>query len=149
MKKLFAVAIISSFGFSVMAQQSDAPVSVEAPLTCFEKWEQLFSERGANSVEDGTHNNIIISVRNGVEADCYVGKAVVREGVVKSIYAMVEGGSHEIFIRKYQHATPQTVYNGISKARITVDDELVNVLFIENLKPKQRELVRAPDPQLD
>lgn len=155
-KYLISITFISlalvAFGQpdKVKTTKDDKQKAEFAPTAnCYEKWEGMLSARGAERVEDGTHNNVVITVRNGVYADCYVGKCTVSKGIVEHIYAMVEGGGYEIFLRKYQHNTPMTVYNGVSKTRITVDDELVNVLFVENIKEKQRALVRAPEPQLE
>lgn len=158
MRKILITSLLAISTILVCAQGTEEAVAMTteesavemiAEPTCFQKWDNMFSTRGANKVEDGTNQNIIITIRTEEDSDCYIGKATVEAGKVKHVYAMVEGGGYELFIRKYQHETPQTISNGVSKTRITANDELVNILFTENIKAKKRDLVRAPEPHFE
>ena len=49
--------------------------------------------------------------------------------------------------KAYKHEDEQAfITNGISKTRITVDDELINVIFRESIKPPKKQYSTAPDP---
>jgi hypothetical protein len=37
-----------------------------------------------------------------------------------------------------------TIINGISRAAVTVDDEIVNVIFIKQIKPPKKKFESAP-----
>ena len=133
-------------------QAVEAPAGMtpaEKEPTCFDQWNKMFELRGTNKIEDGTYKNVIVSVRKDENAECFVGKVFVRKGMVEHIYAMVEGGGYELFIKKYRSDSPWDVRNGISSPRITSDDEIVNVLFIDQLKPKKKPYVKAPLPTMD
>ena len=42
-----------------------------------------------------------------------------------------------------------TLINGISNVILTVDEELVNVLFVKNIKPKKKKYAKAAEPDFD
>ena len=41
------------------------------------------------------------------------------------------------------------VVNGISNVILTEDEELVNVLFVKNIKPKKKKYAKAAEPDFD
>ena len=118
----------------------------EEPINCFEKWAKKFETRGADEVADGTYTDIIITVRNGSNANCFVGKCEVKEGKIIAMYMRLEDGKYELYKRKGRYEQTITINNGMSKTFITTDEELINVLFIKKLKPKKAEFQKAPDP---
>ena len=156
MKKLLFASLISiGFGtISLQAQdnstkdpkdQKDSKDQVEA--NCYLKWAQKFEERGASDVEDGTYTDVILTFRNGSNAQCFNGKADVKSNMVTAMYLKLEGGAYELVKRKWKYEIKDvTIQNGMSKTLITIDDELINVLFVKKIKPKKRGYEKAPDP---
>jgi hypothetical protein len=145
MKKLLFIGFI--LVSTVLANAQDQDVEP----TCYQKYAKIFEKRGAYPVEDGTYTNVIITIRKGSDADCFYGKVVVKNGKidVDEIYLSFEDDTYEKLVKKYKYDTPVTIINGISKTLVTVDDELINVLFVKNIKPKKKAYKRAADPDFD
>lgn len=117
---------------------------------CYLKWAQKFEERGADDVADGTYTDVIITFRNGGDAECYNGKCEVKEGKVVAMYLKMEDGSYEPVKKKSKYDNiPVKVTNGMSSTVVTKEDELINVLFIKKIKPKKAGFEKAPDPNDD
>jgi hypothetical protein len=137
---LFITAIL--FGLNGFAQSNQ---------TCYQKYAKVFEIRGANSVSDGTHDNIILTIRKGSFADCFIGKVKVNSGAIdlNSIYLSYVDDSFEPFRRSYKSVEAVTIINGMSKTMITEDDELINVMFVDAIKPKKKALKKAPEPDFD
>lgn len=125
--------------------------NAQEDVTCYQKYAKVFEVRGANEVKDGAHKSVIITVRKGSFADCFMGTVNVKNGTVdvNSIQLSFIDNSTERFNRTYKYEDPITITNGMSRTMVTRDDELVNVLFIEEIKPKKKEYMRAPDPEFD
>lgn len=119
--------------------------------TCYQKYAKVFEMRGANEVTDGTYDDVIITIRKGSFADCFVGKVTVKNSVIlrNSMQLSFVDDSYEPFKRAYKYDEPITILNGISKTLVTNDEELVNVMFVGSIKPKKKALKRAPEPNFD
>jgi hypothetical protein len=119
--------------------------------TCYQQYAKVFEVRGADEVKDGTHNDVIITIRKGSFADCFVGKVKVHNGIIdpNSIALSFVDNSYEPFRRSYKYEDPMTIVNGISKTMVTNDEELINVMFVDAIKPKRKAYKRAPDPTFD
>jgi hypothetical protein len=113
---------------------------------CYQKYAKKFEERGANDVPDGWDEDVVVTFRQGSNADCLMGKVKVEKGVITQIYLRNTDGSYEIYNKQFKHATKATVTNGISKTLVTVDDILVNVIFRKSIKPPKKQITVAPDP---
>ncbi|MDQ3192044.1 MAG: hypothetical protein M3Q58_10660 [Bacteroidota bacterium] len=139
---LLAVLILASF--SLYAQQ-------EIEINCYQKYAKVFEERGAELVVDGWHDDVIISIRYGSNADCYLGKVNVVDGrvVVKEMQIKFQDGTYEYVKRNYKYEFPVSVVAGISKTLITLEDELINIMFVKHIKPKKKAYERAPEPAFD
>ena len=74
-KNLLLTLTISISSFQIKAQTEDA----SRELTCYNKWSQKFDERGAEDVEDGIYTDVYITSRIGAKANCWTGKAEVRQ----------------------------------------------------------------------
>jgi len=126
--------------------------SGEATKTCHQKYAAVFEKRGAFPVKDGTHNDVIISFRKGSFADCFYGKVIVKNGQinVQEMYLKLEGDTYERVQRKYRYPKEKiTIEGGMSRTMVTVDDELINVLFTKSIKPKKKAYVKAAEPNFD
>lgn len=118
---------------------------------CYQKYIKVFEVRGANNVADGTYEDVIITIRKGSFSDCLIGKVKVINGTVdpRSIKLTFVDGSYESFDRSYKYDEPITIINGVSKTLVTKDEELVNVMFVDAIKPKKKAFKRAPEPEFD
>lgn len=132
---------------SVNAQTDD-----DAQITCYQKYAEVFEKRGADDVEDGTYNDVIITFRKGSMADCFYGKVNVKNGniVTSEMYLKFEDDSYEKIERKFRYPDQTiAIINGMSRTMVTVDDELIDVLFTKKIKPKKKSYVKAADPDFD
>jgi hypothetical protein len=142
---LFLVLGVSAF---VNAQDSDSKKTGDE-TNCYLKWAKKFEERGANDVADGVYTDVIITFRNGSEAECFNGKCEVKEAKITGMYRQMEDGTYELLKKKLRYDFPITITNGMSKTVLTFDDELINVLFIKKIKPKKAGFVKAAEPTDD
>ncbi len=141
MKKISLIGLIL-FAFSLGAQENQ---------TCFQKYAKVFEVRGANPVPDGTYKEIIIAIRKGSFADCLMGAVKVKDGIIdpNSISIAMVDDSFEPFRRAYKSDEPINIINGMSKTLLTEDEELINILFVNAIKPKKKAFKKAPDPSFD
>jgi len=142
MKKLLIAAGLLVCTVFVNAQES---------ATCYQKYAKVFEIRGANEVQDGTYDDVIITIRKGRFADCFLGKVTVTNGeVVKtSIELRYVDNTFEPFSRTYKSDEAVGIVEGISKTLLTNDEELINIMFVGSIKPKKKALKRAPEPSFD
>ncbi|MEQ8624836.1 MAG: hypothetical protein RJQ00_09250 [Vicingaceae bacterium] len=141
MKYLFFI-LCSSFILQSTAQES---------VNCYQKYIKVFESRGAEEVNDGVYDDIIVSIRKGSFADCFIGKVKVINGNVdtRSIQLSFVDGTFEPFERQYKYDEPVKIINGVSKTMVTTDEELVSVMFVSAIKPKKKAFKRAPEPSFD
>ncbi len=122
----------------------------EGSLSCYEKYAKKFTERGAFIVEDGWHEDIIITIRKGATAECIPGKVKVEKGVVVAMYRRFSDGTYEEtpMVKTYKHKEEMTITagSGISKSMLTTEDEIINVVFTKHIKPPKKKFAAATDP---
>ena len=139
MKKglLFLSSVILSFTLSAQATDD-----------CYKKLEEAFAKRGAYTVADDIHRNVIISYFEKDGTTCVSGKARVENGQITSIFIQYDDNTFELLETKYYNdkKAPPTITNGISEMIFTVDGEKFRVVFIEKLKPKQKSYKQADLP---
>lgn len=145
-KKILLAATIF-FATSQIEAQNEEP----RELTCFNKWSQKFDERGADEVEDGVYTDVIITSRIGAKANCWSGKAEVRNKKLVKCYIIKEDNSEEEITRTWKNNSNKevSIINGISTSMITVHNELINVLWPKKIKAKKAAAKKAPDPTDD
>ncbi|HVA97624.1 MAG TPA: hypothetical protein VNG53_01915 [Bacteroidia bacterium] len=147
MKKIITLVLFSIlFCFGLKAQNTDSTNNAASETNCYIKWAKIFEVRGADTVGDGWHNNVIVCIRRGSAADCYDGKVLVKDGAVTQIYLKIVDGTYQLLQKKLRYTFALTVINGMSKTTITTNDELINVLFIKKIKPKKKPFAEAPEP---
>jgi hypothetical protein len=146
MKKIFTIiALVAGVAFTGKAQEKKADDN-----NCYNKWAQKFEDRGADEVADGTYSDVIITIRSGADAECYNGKCDVKEGKVTAMYLKMEDGSYEQLKKKSRYeGVPLVITNGMSSPLLTMDSELINVLFVKKIKPKKAGFVKAAEPTDD
>ena len=152
MKRIVLVAFCMMFVVALSAQKNarkGGGTQEDIEPNCYHKYASMFEKRGANSVADGVYKDVIITVRSGINAECFFGKVKVEKGKFDEIYMKYEDGSYELLDKKLKHKKPIGIVNGMSEPRLTIFGEIVNVMFVKSLKSKSKRLMRAPDPIFD
>lgn len=147
MKKILLSLSLLFITGAFYAQDAD-----EDQVTCYQKYATVFETRGAYDVEDGVYDDVIISFRKGSMAECYYGKVVVKNQQinVNEMYLKFEDNTFEKISKKFRYPDQEiNITNGMSRTMITVDDELITILFVKKIKPKKKSYVKAPDPDFD
>jgi hypothetical protein len=136
---LSATSFLLVLGSYANAQESD---------NCYKKLENAFEKRGAYTVSDNIHRNVIISFFEGKEVYCIQAKVRVEDGYITSIFYYYEDGTSELYDKKFTNAKnePPRIENGISEMIVNAEGERFKVVFIEKLKPKQKKLKRVSIP---
>lgn len=139
-----------SLVIGIAAANAQATKKTDDESNCYLKWAQKFEARGADDVADGVYSDVIITFRNGGDAECYNGKVEVKEGRVIAMFLKMEDGSYEPVKKKSKYDNiPVKVVNGMSSTVVTKEDELINVLFIKKIRPKKAGFEKAPEPSDD
>lgn len=146
MKKIIFTLALFIVTITVFAQTSK---KVEEDSNCYIKWAQKFEARGAEDVADGTYSDVIITFRTGSDAECFNGKCDVKDGRIIAMYTKLEDGTYALVKKKLRYDFPVTITNGMSKTVPTLDDELINVLFVKKIKPKKASFEKAAEPTDD
>jgi len=146
-KKLFTILSISLFTGLSFAQA--IPEKLE--LNCYNKWALKFEDRGAEEVKDGIYTDVIITSRQGSKAICNSGKAEVLKGKVTKFYTLLSDGNFDEVKRTWKNKSNEnvTISNGMSKAMLTVNNEVITILWPSKLKAKKAKPISAPDPTDD
>ena len=107
---------------------------------CFVKLQKAFDDRGAYSVADDMHRNVILSFFEDGVSYCISGKARVENGFIVSVFRQYEDESYELMEKKFYNSKNEkpTIVNGISEMILTADGEKFKVVFIDALKPKKK-----------
>lgn len=144
MKKIITTLLLTVI-FSTVFAQTEAE-------SCYHKYAKVFEKRGAYEVPDGVYKNVIITLRKGTMADCFYGKATVKNGNVdyNNLYLTFEDGTFEKLEYKFRYQTKEIkIINGISNVILTEDEQLINVLFVKKIKPKKKKYKKAAEPDFD
>ncbi len=116
---------------------------------CFTKLQKAFDERGAYSIADDIHRNVILSFFEDGTSYCISGKARVENGLITSVFLQYEDDTYELMKAKFFNSKKEspTIVNGISEMIFTSDGEKFKVIFIDQLKPKKKQFksVELPD----
>lgn len=148
MKKIFTTVVLMIGLVAVGTAQATKPAVEEN--NCYTKWAQKFQDRGAEDVADGSYADVIISIRSGADAECYNGKCDVKEGKISAMYIKMEDGNYEPIKKKSRYENvPLVITNGMSSPLLTMESELINVLFVKKIKPKKAGFVKAAEPTDD
>lgn len=140
--KTLLIALFSLFSITnLIAQESN---------NCYQDYAKIFETRGADEVADGTYDNVVITIRKGTFADCFIGKVTVEGGKIdgNNIQIQLVDKTFEQLEKRSKYDKFLNITNGISKTMVTVEDELINVMFIKSIKPKKKAYNRAPMPSM-
>ena len=147
MKKIIIVFVL--FINAVFAVNAQSSKKTGDDVNCYLKWAQKFEIRGADDITDGSYPDVIVTFRNGSEADCFNGKCDVEKGKIVALYTKLEDGKFEQITKKFRSGFPATITNGMSNTILTLENELINVLFVKKIKPKKATPQKAADPSED
>lgn len=139
MKKILLLSLLLFSGiFSTALYAQEAS-------NCYEKLEKAFEERGAYTVSDNIHRNVIISFFEEDEVYCIQAKVRVENGYIESIFYFYDDNTSKLYDKKFYNLNnePPSIENGISEMIKNADGERFKVVFIEKLKPKQKKLKRV------
>lgn len=139
MKKIVLLAFATVVSISSLIAQNE---------NCYEKLENAFLERGAYTVSDDIHRNVIISFFEDDEVYCVKAKVRVENGFITSIFYYYDDNTSELYDNKFFNDKKQqpTIENGISEMITNADGEKFKVIFIDKLKPKKKNLKRVEIP---
>ena len=129
---------------------SSSVLTAQESGNCYQDYAKIFETRGADEVADGTYDNVVITIRKGTFADCFIGKVTVSNGKIdgNNIQIQMIDKTFEQLEKKSKYDKFLNITNGISKTMVTVEDELINVMFVKSIKPKKKAYNRAPMPSL-
>lgn len=138
-KSLLALMFI---GLSVSA------IAQKKEMNCFERLEAAFKERGAYTIADDMHRNVIVSFFEDGNVSCVNGKVRVENGKISSIFLQFSDATFELMDIKFYNSQkqPPSITNGISELILTQDGQKLRVVFIEKLKPKKKQFQEATLP---
>lgn len=145
MKYVFLVFVFIYTTASLFAQSS----AESEDRSCYTLWAKAFEIRGSNEIKDGWYDGVVLSIRIGSRNDCYTAKVQVENGNIKDIFIKYVDGRYEPYLPKYKYEQNITIVNGISRTMQTINDELINIIFINHLLPKKQAYEKAPLPSLD
>tara|TARA_R110002072_G_scaffold286113_1_gene451086 strand:- start:5284 stop:5712 length:429 start_codon:yes stop_codon:yes gene_type:complete len=140
MKKSLLVLIVTFITTLSFSQQSE----------CFLRLQKAFDARGAYTVSDDMHRNVIISYfQTDGGSVCYSGKARVENGLIVSIFLQYDDNAYELLEKKFFNSkkNPPKIVNGISEMIFNEDGEKFKIVFIDQLRPKKKayKVVELPD----
>ena len=134
----------------ILSINAVAQETAKIELNCYNKWAQKFEVRGADDVADGSYTDVIVTFRNGANAECFQGKAIVKEHKVEIFYIMLDDGTYDQVQRVWKSDVKDiSINNGISKTLITKDNQLVNIIWPKKIKPKKAGFKKAAEPTDD
>lgn len=124
--------------------------------SCFLEYYELFNTRGVQPIPDGLQN-VIVTVRDTKENTCFatMGHIEVKNGQIVGKLTLKNRAGEYVKPKTALHPkyeAPKTplkadysIKKGMSENFLTKDMKIVNVFFIDYLKPAPPSLVEAPD----
>lgn len=116
---------------------------------CFMRLQKAFDDRGAFSVSDDMHRHVYVSYFEDGSSRCVLGKVRVENGKIVSVFLQYDDDTYELMDAKFYNSnkTQPEIINGISEMIYTTEGDKFKVVFIDQLKPKQKSLkeVELPD----
>lgn len=124
---------------------------------CFKEWYDLFRDRGASAVTDGTHD-VILTLRNTRDGSskCYMGRAEVSGGKFKrpvmvqkvdgsyEPFASIGKGLDPAFAKSMTEDELTTITDGMSVNFLMSDQEYGRIFFYTFINEKPKSLKQAP-----
>ena len=118
--------------------------------SCYRKWYKAFKIRGSKEIENGVHEDVIVSLSRGMDGDCFYGKVEIRGGSVREIFIKTTEGDYEQV--HFEEEEDILIDNGISDpviSNLRSQRQVVHVIFPSALRPKAAAYEQAPEPDID
>jgi len=116
---------------------------------CFIRLQKAFDDRGSYSVSDDMHRHVYISFFEDGSSRCVLGKVRVENGKIVSVFLQFDDDTFELMDAKFYNSkkVQPEIINGISEMIYTSEGDKFKIVFIDQLKPKQKSLkeVELPD----
>ncbi|MCU0361363.1 MAG: hypothetical protein MUF75_11740 [Bacteroidia bacterium] len=124
--------------------------------SCFIEYYELFISRGVKAIPDGVQN-VIVTVRDTKENTCFatMGHIEVKNGKIAGKLTLKNRAGEYVKPKTTLHPKYEasinalkadySITNGMSHNFLTKDMKVVNVFFIDYLKPAPPSLTEAPD----
>ncbi|MCB9190003.1 MAG: hypothetical protein H6600_06845 [Flavobacteriales bacterium] len=141
MKKLYFLLFLGLFSVASFAQTEND--------NCYEQYRKVFENRGAFEVEDGVHDNVVLSIKTKTEVECILVSVTVKNKEIVEIVVYYEDETKDILKYDFKDAVAWTIFNGMSRTRITKQEEQITIFFTDKVKPKKKEYKKAPLPKFD
>jgi hypothetical protein len=107
---------------------------------CHAEWVKKFTERGAETIEDGLYSDVIITFRKAGHSSCQTGTASVKDGKVTSFFLEEENGQLIKITREWQSDLMNVkVANGMSSTMIASGGEQIVIFWPKKIKPNLTE----------
>jgi hypothetical protein len=123
---------------------------------CYDAYLKLFKERKTLPLLDGEHD-VVVTVRDLKDGFCYsrIGKISILKDQISSALLLKDSKGQYVNPKKVLHDNYNNgesnlklnlkVVDGMSGSFLTKDKHIVNIFFIDVLKPKAPALIEAPD----
>lgn len=142
MKKLYFLLFLGLIGTGVFAQSKTED--------CHEKYKTVLENRGAYTAEDGVHENVVLTIRKKDEpTECILCTVLIKNGEINKIEVYYEDDTKETLEFDFKDNISWTVFNGMSRTRITDKDQMIVLMFTDLIMPKKKKYKQAPLPDFD
>lgn len=157
---LISVLTISAFAQGQGQSKSAAGGTAAKPSgNCYEEWYSILRERGAKPVTNG-NQDVVITVRNGNYAECFLGKVPVLDGrvngrpTIQKVDGSYEDWGKEVS-KKYfnpdgtrtaEGAAQLEINNGMTGEMTLSDGDIVKLFFYQFVAEKPKANKKAPAP---
>jgi hypothetical protein len=164
MKSIFTIliSVLTITAFAQGQSQSKAAAGGAAAKSsgnCYEEWYSVLKERGAKPISNGSQD-VVITIRNGNYAECFLGKVAVMDGrvigrpTIQKVDGSYEDWGKEVS-KKYfnpdgtrtaEVATQLEINNGMTGELMLSDGDIVRLFFYQFVAEKPKANKKAPAP---
>jgi hypothetical protein len=146
------VILLLSFVISGVLSLSAQEVATKG--TCYNEYYAAFRDRGSLPVPDG-ERRVVVSIRKDYDCICFMGRIKVVGGKpTNSLVIERQDSTFERFefVAHPKYARSETkfvnyILNGMSPTYLSSNDEMINLFFIDYLRPIPAKYKEAPPIQ--
>jgi hypothetical protein len=154
MKFYASILVLFLFCFQAQAQQ-DISIFKQGVQGCYSDYYIEFHNRGASHPTDGEYE-VVITVINNNQSECYMGKATIKEGkLIRPVYIQKSDGTFSTLNRMFKdfdqtwfsQQDPQTineVTDGMSALFVSQEQYRVRIFFPSLLNKNSTVNKKAP-----
>lgn len=112
--------------------------SLDGETSCYDKLINAFDKRGSDSISNLEGEDVIISLRNKSESECYAGVANIYGHKVQKIWIIDVGSNKKLIYDVKDSDEKILISNGYSSDFYLKENEVANVFLINKLKEKSK-----------